>query len=129
MEDPKPSQASSSDTLSLGRNRGPIWDPQLSAPIFPQFTGYPFSACAGQKTLIRSIDPHLPFRSTPYRLGTVGPKVGQKWGSNCKIRPQWPRNRCIQFLLQKCEIGVILSDTSRYAQPTPFGMHHPGHPS
>jgi len=27
MEDPKISQASSSDTLSLGRNQGPIWDP------------------------------------------------------------------------------------------------------
>jgi len=27
MEDPKTSQASSSDTFSLGRKPGPIWDP------------------------------------------------------------------------------------------------------
>jgi len=45
MEDPKTSQASSSDTLSLGRNRNPIWA-QLSTPISPQFYRLPFSACA-----------------------------------------------------------------------------------
>ena len=77
----------------------------------------------------RSIDPHLPFPSTPYLLGAVGPKVGHKLGANCNIRPQWPRNRCIQFLLQKCEIDVILSVMSWHARPTPSGLHHPGHPS
>ena len=39
-------------------------------------------------------------------------------GANCKIRPQWPRNRCIQLLLQKYEIGVILRDMSGHARPT-----------
>jgi len=31
-------------------------------------------------------------------------------------RPQWPRNRCIQFLLQQYEIGVIWSGMPRQSQ-------------
>jgi len=80
MEDPKTSQASSSDTLSLDRNRRPIWDPIFQPQYLPNFRGYPFSACAGQNTSISSDNIHLPFPSTPCCLGAVGPKVGQKWG-------------------------------------------------
>jgi len=66
MEDRKTSQASSSDALSVGRNRGPIWDPlNVNPQYLPNISGYPFSECAGQKTSISSIDAHLPFLSTP----------------------------------------------------------------
>ena len=80
MEDPKTSQASSSYTLSLGRNRGPIWGPKFQPQYLPNFRGYPFSACAGQETSISSIDPHLPFPTTPYRLGAMGPKLVKNGG-------------------------------------------------
>jgi len=83
MEDPKNSQASSSDTLSLGRNRGPIWDPNFQPQHLPNFRGYPCSACARQKTSIRSIDPHLSF---PLPLPFMGcGKVGQKLGPIAKL--------------------------------------------
>jgi len=82
MEDPKTSQASSSDTLRLGRNRGPIWYPKISTPISPQFRGYPFPRAQARRTQLglSKYRSHLPFPSTPYRLGAVGPKIGQKWG-------------------------------------------------
>ena len=122
MEDPKNSQASSSDTLSLGRNRGPIWDPNFQPQHLPNFRGYPFPRVQARRpqlglSIPTSISPlPLPFRG-------CGPlKMVKNGGVNCKIRPQWPINRCIQFLLQKCEIGVILSDMSRHARPTPSGL-------
>jgi len=79
MEDPKTSPASSSDTLSLGRNRGPIWDSYLQPQYSPILGATPFPRVQARPQLGLSIDPHLPF---PYRLA---PKVDQKWGPTAKL--------------------------------------------
>jgi len=94
------------------------WTPArtIHTYISPILEATPFPRVQARRPQIYRSPP--PFPLYPYRLGAVGPKVGQKWGASCKIRPQWPKNRCIQFLLQKCEIGVILSDMFRHARPT-----------
>ena len=58
-----------------------------------------------------------------------GPRSWSKMGAIAKLG-RIPRNRCIQLLLQKCVIGVILTDMSGHARPTLiFFMIPRGRPS
>jgi len=100
MEDPKNSQASSSDTLSLGRNRGPIWDPNFQPQHLPNFRGYPFPRVQARRpqlglSIPTSISPlPLPFRGCGppklvknggpiAKLGRSGLEIGA-FNSSCK---------------------------------------------
>jgi len=84
MEDLKTSQASSSDTLSLGRNRGPIWDPLNFNPnISPVLGATPFPCVQARGSQVYRSS--LPFPLYPYSLGAVVPKVCQKWGPVAKL--------------------------------------------
>jgi len=121
--------ASSRYTLRLSRRRVPIWDPLiLTRNISPIFGAISSSLVQARRSHIGLSIP-TSFSPVPQPFRGCGPQSWSKWGSNWKIRPQRPRNRCIQLLLQKCEIDVILSDMSRHVWPTTSGLHHPGHPS
>jgi len=80
MEDPETSQVSSSDTLSLGRNRGPIWDPLIFNPnISPILGATPFTRVQARRPqLDLSIPPPFPLYSLPFR--GCGPKIWSKMG-------------------------------------------------
>jgi len=114
MEDPKTSQASNSDTLNLGPIEAQFWTPNFQPRYLPILGATPFPPVQARRP---QLDLSIPtsLSPLPYRLGAVGPKVGKKMGGQLQNLAHWPRNRCIQFLLQKCEIGVILSDMSRHA--------------
>jgi len=120
MEDPKTSQASSSDTRPRPKSR-PSFGPLIfNANISPILGVTPSPRVQTRRPQLGiSIPTSLSPRPLPLPFRGCGPppKKLVKNGANCKIRPQWPKNRCIQFLLQKCEIGVILSDMSRHARP------------
>jgi len=93
MADPKTSQASISDTLSLDTIEAQFGTPNFQPQYLPNFGGYPFSTCAGQKTSIRSITLLFPLYPLPFR-GCGPPKsVKNDRFANCKIRPQWPRRK------------------------------------
>ena len=129
MEDPKTSQASSADTFKARPQSRPNLGPlTFNRNISQILWATPYLRVQARKTQLvyRSLPP-FPLYPLPF-WGLWAPKL-VKMGVDCKIRQQCPRNRCIQFLLQKCEIGVILSDMSRHARPTPSGLCHPGHPS
>jgi len=87
----------------------PSLGPLTSNPnISPILGATPSPRVHARRTqLCLSIPTSFAFYPLPFR--GCGPQSWSKMGANCKFRPQRPRDRCIQFLLEKYEIGVIWS--------------------